>query len=175
MTLSEEQATLIRSLVRKRDEWIYFYQRLELSLSGERDTLREIVKSIWSELRVRTLGYILQEGPAAGYHPDRWIEDGFTASFIAHKPIRSLDWFLSTPAESPPGQQIQISVNDAMVQRGALLPGHPAIISVRCDLPANQPFVVKITGDTFSPKELGINEDGRRLVGNLDRIVAHHS
>jgi hypothetical protein len=174
-TLSEDQAALIQSLVRKRDEWLYFYHRLELSLSGERDTLKEMVKSLWGELRVRTLGYILQEGPAAGYHPDRWIEDGFSASFLAHKPIRSLDCILTSLPQIPPGQQIRITVNDSTIQQGTLLPGHPATISFRCDLPANRPFVLKITGDTFSPKDLGINEDNRQLVGNLERIVAHHA
>jgi hypothetical protein len=173
--LTAEQSTLVRSLVRKRDEWLHFYQRLELSLSGELDNLKNLIKSIWSELRIRSLGYILQEGPAVGYHPDRWIEDGFTVTFVAHKPIRSLEFILSTPPQAKPGQQIHISINNnAIAQRAALLPGHPAIISFRCDLPANQPFVVTITGDTFSPKELGINEDDRRLLGNLERIVAHH-
>jgi len=173
--LTPEQSALVHGLIRNRDEWLYFYQRLELSLSGELDSLRNLVKSIWSELRIRTLGYILQDGPAAGYHPDRWIEDGFTVAFAAHKPVRSLDFILSTPPQAKPGQHIQISVNDAITQRAALLPGHPAIVSFRCDLPADRQFIVKITGDSFSPKELGINEDERRLLGNLERIVAHHT
>lgn len=174
VTLSDEQAARVRELVQQRDEWIYFYQKLELSMSAELDRVKAWAQELWALQRINTLGYISQTGPASAYHTDRWIENGFAAQLFAHRPVASLDIVLTSPAESPVGQKVEISINGNIAQKGNLVPGHPAIFSVTCSIPAQEAFQLAISGDTFCPAELGISPDIRKLIANLERIVAHH-
>jgi hypothetical protein len=173
-TLSNEQAGRLRELIQQRDEWIYFYQKLELSMSAELDRVKAWAQELWALQRITTLGYISQTGPASSYHTDRWIENGFAAQFFAHRPISSLDIVLTSPAEAPVGQKVEIAINGNVVQKGNLVPGHPAIFSATCNLPAQETFQLAISGDSFCPAKLGISPDIRELIANLERIVAHH-
>jgi Rps23 Pro-64 3,4-dihydroxylase Tpa1-like proline 4-hydroxylase len=173
-TLTEEQAERIQNLIRQRDESIHFYQKLELSLSAELDRVKAWAQELWGLQRINSLGYIMQTGPASAYHSDGWIENGFAVQFVPLKPISSLDLVLTAPPAAPVGQKVEIALNGTVTQRGTLVPGHPAIFSVSCNLPAQESFQLAISGDYFCPSELGISPDIRKLVANLERVVAHH-
>lgn len=172
--LTGEHMAEIRGLLKKRDEWLLFYHNLELAMSQELDNSKRVAKHLWQQIRVNYLGYISPLGPAQGYHADLWIDSGFSTSFIAIRPVNSLDISLRLSNEAPVGQKVQILLNDALVQKGTLLPGHSVTFSLSCNILAGENFTLSIQGDTFCPAQLGLNSDGRNLLALLEGIVAHH-
>jgi hypothetical protein len=172
--LTKEQVDEIQGLLRKRDDWVHFYQKLELTMSQEIETSKHTARELWQQIRVSHLGYISQRGAAARYHADGWIESGFNAHFSAAQPVLALEVALRLSSEAPVGQTIRFSLNDVLVQKGTLLPGHSVTFSIPCAISAQEQFALGIEGDTFCPAKLGINADSRELLAVLESVTAYH-
>ncbi len=173
--LQPEQLKKIRQLIGKRDTWIEFYHNLELRLNGEIAGLRRYLREIEESIAPVTLGYFSQIGKVEGYFPDRWITTQFSAPFMAHRPITSLSVELVPAGELPRQNKVTFLINQQPLTEVTVTPGERVSIQIPFTCNAHDKFSLSINSPAyFSPKELGLNSDERKLVCVIESITAHH-
>lgn len=173
--LQPEQFKKVRALISKRDAWIEFYQNLELRLNGELMGLRRYLREIEESITPVTLGYFSQIGKVSGYYPDKWISNQFSAAFVAHRPIAGLSIEVIAAGELPKHNRVSISINQQHRADVVLNPGERMSIPVPFECNTHEKFSLEIAASAyFSPKELGLSSDERKLVAIIESITAHH-
>jgi hypothetical protein len=193
-TLTREDVSQLEELLTRRDNWIEFYHRKELTDSKRIQDLTAYVQHLAENRRpmdwVRGLlpkkkkkdepaipaaqpprpaqvplsGYGVQEGLARGVWPDGWIGSPFEVSIRLQMPADAVLLEGFLPEQTLPEVELCVSVNDAVVTRRILRPGE---ISLNVPVEARAGELVKLRIDSdrsYCPMRAGVGADGRDLV-----------
>ena len=173
-TLTAEQFDSINKAIRTRDIWIQFYQRLEISMSKELHDLRGVAKQETAETSVHIMGDIEQQGVVAGFYKDRWINNEFQITLRAARTVTALEFGVHVPEQTPSGHSARIWVNEQTLAEIAFTMNKQGTARVPCFIKAGETMKIRIEGDIFTPKNLGLNNDPREMTLNLEYILAEH-
>lgn len=172
--LTKDDEQKISHCIRRRDQHIFMYQKLELELSSQIQGLTHHLKEIQSSLKCETLGYVKQVGLAEGYSPDHWINGAFKATFSPVRTVERCEIRALLPVKTEREGRISIKIGSHAVKESILPVGTPVVISIDLEVPLDSPFTVEITGDTFTPRSLGLNNDDRPLLCKLECLAFYH-
>jgi hypothetical protein len=168
--LNSEDADELKRLLIRRDRWIEMYQQMELDLNAATASLGKAARHLAAAVRVPAMGYISQEGPAGGFHPDQWIEASLTMRLIPAEPVTSIEVNGFRPEGSAPGR-MSILVDGKELQSATVREG-PFTISVPLRPRLNAPFQFEAKFD--GPPHSGGESDDRKLAWILVNLTARH-
>jgi hypothetical protein len=107
-TLTEEDVAELRRLLTRRDDWIEFYQRMELEKNRQLAQQAHAIGEWSSRVRAPLTGYALQSGGAKGLYADGWAASEFEIKIQPLLPISGIvlrGWRL----ESMPHGRIRVA------------------------------------------------------------------
>jgi hypothetical protein len=169
-TLTEADVTELKSLLKRRDDWLQMYQKMELAKNRELADKNRAIADLMSYVRVPLTGYVLQTGSAAGVFADGWVSSH--AEFEI-QPLTQVSGVLLRgwrPDNAPAGR-IRLSVGSASVE-GPLGAGGFEV-TLKLAQPAESTFRLKI--DTECPgRTVDASVDSRDLVFLVTEIRAKH-
>ncbi len=198
-TLTPEDVTQLEELVTRRDHWIEFYHRKELSDSrriqdliafnqrpaggpGLAGWLRNVFPKPKSDVpatvaapsqrpaRIPLSGYAVQEGTARGVWDDGWMGSPFEAAIRLQMPADSIVFEGFLPEQTLPEIELRVSVDDQPAVRQVVRPGEISL-SVPVVAEAGDLVKLRIVSDvSFCPMRSGDSADGRELVIVLREI-----
>lgn len=168
-TLTGEDVQDLKTLLQRRDDWIRYYHKMELSKSGEIARLNQAL--LGQEVHAPLTGYALQVGTARGVFADRWVS---SHAELTVKPVSPITQILvrGWRPDQASSAKIRVSCEEKSVEVG--LDGGSFEVKLPLAKAADQPFTVKIDTDSSGPTvEPGV--DNRDLVFVLTEIRAIHS
>lgn len=172
--LTREDEFSIFQCIRRRDQHIFMYQQLEIELNSQIQGLTHHLKEIQNTLRCDTLGYVTQVGVAEGYSPDKWINGSFKATFSPLRGVDRCEVRVLLPVKTAKEARILITIGSSVTKESILPVGTPVVISIELASLLDSPFTVEITGETFTPRSLGLNNDDRALLCQLECLAFYH-
>ena len=89
-TLTGEDAAEIRNLLRRRDDWLQWYQKMELTKNREIANLRRALTDVTNYVRVPLTGYALQNGTAQGVFIDGWVSSHAELEIQPQTPVSGI-------------------------------------------------------------------------------------
>jgi hypothetical protein len=168
--LSDVDIAELKDLLKRRDDWLRMYQKMELEKNRELADKNRAISDLMSYVRVPLTGYVLQTGSAAGVFADGWVSSH--AEFEIH-PLTQVSGVLLRgwrPDKAPSGR-IRLSTGTASVEAPIGAGGFE--ITLKLPQPAESTFRLKIdaevTGHTVDP-----SVDSRDLVFLVTEIRAKH-
>jgi hypothetical protein len=170
-TLRAEDVTDLTNLLARRDKWIEMYQKAELDNSRNRTVLHSYISHLETSARVPSVGYIKQEGAAAGFYPDLWTTPEFKVRLSPLAPVAGLTLKGLRPEGWPPAKVI-MSVNGQEVGRGEAVSGS-FVIEGRFSAPQAGAFDLGIRVEA-PPREKPAGGDVRDLALMLIELRARH-
>lgn len=171
-TLSAEDIGQLNRLLRKRDDWIEFYQHQELRLNDMVFRDKRQIARMSASLRVPLCGFVRQSGPARGLHHDSWL--GPLAEFDLHcmRPARRIVIRGHVDPKLPRESTLEIWL-DNQLRKTASMNSGSIEIAAEPDAPiAGEVKLTLRTSAFFNPKKLGLNEDDRDLAFVLNEVLA---
>ena len=168
--MSAEDVADLRRLLIRRDRWIELYQLMELDLNGLTAGLGKSVKHLEQAIRIPTAGYIRQDGPVAGFHPDSWVEPTLRLRLTPLEPVTSLDVTGFRPEGTKTGR-LSVLIDGKEAAKGQVATGQ---FSLAVPLRGRQTksFDLEITFE--GPCAAGSAGDERRLAWVLLHLSARH-
>lgn len=117
-------------------------------------------------------GPVFQEGPAAGFCEDFWIERELAVTMLAVRSIGKVTIEGDLPlVEGPDQVSLQLSI-DGREFAETFLPGQEVSWTVPCPIPRDRKAELKLASShTWRPKQGGVSYDERELAFFLKRIV----
>jgi Rps23 Pro-64 3,4-dihydroxylase Tpa1-like proline 4-hydroxylase len=109
-TLSEQDVTDLALLLKRRDDWIEFYHRLELEKNRELAKMRAAVAHLMTGTRAPLTGYILQSGAPAGLYTDGWASSHVEVQVRPLMPVSAIVLRGWRPDSAPPGR-VRIAID----------------------------------------------------------------
>jgi Rps23 Pro-64 3,4-dihydroxylase Tpa1-like proline 4-hydroxylase len=170
-TLSEQDVTDLALLLRRRDDWIEFYHRLELEKNRELAKMRAAVAHLMTGTRAPLTGYILQSGAPTGLYTDGWASSHVQ---VLVRPLMTVSAIVLRgwrPDSAPPGR-VRIAIDGQAPSEFKLGAGSfEAVVPVT--RAAQETFQVQI--DTqVEGQGLATTADDRDLAFVLVELRARH-
>jgi hypothetical protein len=113
-TLTEADDAELRRLLTRRDDWIEFYQRMELEKNRQLAEQAHAIAEWSSRVRAPLTGYAVQTGGAKGLYADGWAASEFEITLQPLLPVSGIvlrGWRL----DSMPHGRIRVSVGGGPV------------------------------------------------------------
>ena len=169
-TLSGADVAEIKNLLKRRDDWLRMYQRMELEKNRELADKQAAIAGLMSYVRVPLTGYVLQTGSAAGVFADGWVSSH--AEFEI-QPLTQVSGVLVRgwrPENAPVGR-IRLRVGSASAEAPLNAGGFE--VTLKLPQPAESTFRVQI--DCECPgRTVDAAVDSRDLVFLVTEIRAKH-
>ena len=162
-TLTSGDVTEIKTLLKRRDDWLRMYQKMELDKN-------RAIADLQSYVRVPLTGYVLQTGSAAGVFADGWVSSH--AEFDI-QPLTQVSGVLLRgwrPDNAPPGR-IRLTVGAASAE--APMGAGSFEITLKLPHPAEATFRLKIVAEAAS-RTVDAALDSRDLVFLVAEVRAKH-
>jgi hypothetical protein len=169
-TLTGEDVAALQGLLKRRDDWLQMYQKMELEKNREIALKNRAVADLMSYVRVPLTGYVLQAGSAEGVFTDGWISSH--AAFDI-QPLTQVSGILLRgwrPENAPPGR-IRLTAGGSTTE--AAMGTGSFEISLKLAQPADTPFRLQIDSDCQGPG-VAAGVDSRDLVFLIAEIRARH-
>ena len=169
-TLTGEDVTALKDLLKRRDDWIRMYQKMELEKNADIAVKNQAIVDLRSYVRVPLTGYVLQGGSPVGVFSDQWVESHAEVEIQPLTPVSGVLLRGWRPEKAPPGR-VRLAVGDAFVE-SPLADGN---FEVALKLPqtADAPFRLHI--DTTSQgRAVDPAIDSRDLAFRVAEIRAKH-
>jgi 2OG-Fe(II) oxygenase superfamily len=169
-TLSAGDVAEINSLLKRRDDWLRMYQKMELDKNRELADKNRAVADLMSYVRVPLTGYVLQTGSAQGVFADGWVSSH--AAFDI-QPLTQVAGILLRgwrPDHAPAGR-IRLSVGGAVAE--AALGAGNFEVTLKLPQPADATFRLKIDAECAG-RTVDASVDSRDLVYLVSEIRAKH-
>ena len=174
-TLQSKDGAELQQLLAERGQWIEFYQRKELQLSGHIVGLNARLKEFEYVFQVPTQGYVIQSGPAKGCWPDGWIGQQFSVPFTAQRLIRGLKIRFSQFQGLPSGTRVRFLLDNAPIGTLDLSGPVRTELVMPLTVEAGREFRFSIESTRSArPKDMGLGEDIRELVICLQSLIFEH-
>ncbi len=177
--LSKQDVQSLRGLLLGRDDWIKFYQDLELKFSREsvihmqeRTQATDYIRELLASVRLPFTGYLLQkQGSAKGAYADGWISSRLEVSAIPSKTVKSLRIRGWIPESHAKGIKLSASIDGKPAGYTELKPGKE--FEWKLDLPGklSREFTLSVETQCIEKAERG---DGRDLSFILNEVQAQH-
>jgi 2-oxoglutarate-Fe(II)-dependent oxygenase superfamily protein len=168
--LTGEDISDINMLLKRRDDWLRMYHKMELEKNRELAIRDNMIKDLTMYVRVPLTGYVLQAGSAVGAFPDRWVASH--AEFDI-QPLTQVSGILLRgwrPDNAPPGR-VRLSVGSASAE--IPVGGGGFEVALKLSQPAEQDFRLNI--DTQSQgRAVDSAVDSRDLAFLVTEIRARH-
>jgi hypothetical protein len=169
-TLTEEDADEIRKLLVRRDEWIHFYQQLELEKNLEIAGKTREIQNLAARARFPLTGYIVQVG-ATGVYPDGWVSSEAELQIRALAPVLKIVLRGSRLHAFPPAR-MRVSV-DGLAPVESTVRTRTFKVVVPLPKPARKLFCVRISCESDGRKPAP-GADDRDLAFFLAELRAYH-
>jgi len=168
--LTTEDMRELNNLLKRRDDWLRMYQKMELEKNREIAVRNNAIRDLTSFVRVPLTGYVLQGGSATGVFADHWMA---SHAEIEIQPLTQVSAILLRgwrPEKAPPAR-IRLSASTASAE----VPVSSGSFEVTLKLPhpADQPFRLNV--DTASEgRAVDPAVDSRDLAFRVSEIRAKH-
>jgi hypothetical protein len=173
--LTQNQFIEVKGLLKKRDDWINFYQRQELSLNKQIEDITRALIEAQKALRLPLLGYGMQQETAKGYYPDGWISPEFSAHIAIERPVTNI----KIEGIAPPflsSQEIAFTIEGTTPTSNILQLGTNNTVNIPHVAQAGTTVKIAIAScGYYCPKEHQATTDDRNLVLRLIRVTLEHS
>lgn len=169
-TLNGADVTEIKTLLKRRDDWLRMYHKMELDKNREIADKNRAIADLMSYVRVPLTGYVLQTGSAAGVFSDGWVSSH--AEFDI-QPLTQVSGILLRgwrPENAPPGR-IRLTVGASATE--APMGGGSFEITLKLAQPAETVFRLKIDAEC-ARRTIDPALDSRDLVFLVTEIRARH-
>lgn len=160
----------INTLLKRRDDWLRMYHKMELEKNREIAARDHLIKDLTMYVRVPLTGYVLQAGSAVGVFPDRWMASH--AEFDI-QPLTQVSGILLRgwrPENAPPGR-VRLSAGSTSAETP--VGGGSFAVALKLSQPAEQTFRLNI-GTTAQGRAVDTNVDSRDLAFLVTEIRARH-
>jgi 2-oxoglutarate-Fe(II)-dependent oxygenase superfamily protein len=168
--LTRQDVADINMLLKRRDDWLRMYHKMELEKNRELAVRDSMIKDLTAFVRVPLTGYALQTGSAIGAFADRWMASH--AEFDI-QPLTQVSGILLRgwrPENAPPGR-VRLSVGSASTE--SPVGGGSFEVALKLSQPADQTFRLNV--DTQSQgRAVESNVDSRDLAFLVTEIRARH-
>ena len=170
-TLSREDIGELNRLLRKRDDWIEFYQHQELRLNDMILHNKWQIARMSASLHAPLCGFVRQSGPTRGLHHDSWL--GPLAEFDLHcmRPARRIVIRGHVDAKLPRESTLEVWLDDQLRKTASMNSGSIEIAAEPAAPIAGEVKLTLRTSASFNPKKLGLNEDDRDLAFVLNEVL----
>src|SRR5579884_2180966 len=168
--LSDEDCEALLETVDRRDRWIEFYQKLELTKSAQVAEHASYIRDLMSRVRAPLTGYVLQEGRSTGLFADGWAQMHAAVAIQPLNPVIALRVRGWRPESAPARAKVTIRIDNQV--RAEALAGH-GVFEVEVDArtaPLTKTFLLEAECDARAPAE----GDDRELAYVLLEIRAEH-
>jgi hypothetical protein len=109
-TLTEQDVADLARLLRRRDDWVEYYHRMELDKNREMANLRGAIAHLMTGTRAPLTGYALQSSPPVGLYADGWAASHFEVQIRPLMPVSAIVLRGWRP-ESAPAGRVRVSVD----------------------------------------------------------------
>jgi Rps23 Pro-64 3,4-dihydroxylase Tpa1-like proline 4-hydroxylase len=168
--LSAQDVADLKELLKRRDDWLRMYQKMEMEKNRDIATKNQAILDLMSYVHVPLTGYVLQAGSASGVFADHWVASH--AEFNV-QPLTQVSGILLRgwrPENAPPGR-VRLAVGNTTAE-GAVGAGNFEI-TLKLPQPAEAPFRLAI--DTQSQgRTVDLAIDSRDLAFRVAEIRAKH-
>jgi len=168
--LTGEDIKELNELLKRRDDWLRMYHKMELEKNREIAVRNNLIKDLTTYVRVPLTGYALQAGSASGVFPDRWMASH--AEFEV-QPLTQVSGILLRgwrPEKAPPGR-VRLTVGAASAETPVA--GGSFEVTLKLPQPTEQTFRLNI--DTQSQgRAVDSTVDSRDLAFLVTEIRARH-
>jgi len=168
--LTGEDVQALKDLLKRRDDWIRMYQKMELEKNADIAIKNQVIVDLRSFVRVPLSGYVLQGATAIGAFSDQWMESHAEIEIQPLTPVSAVLLRGWRPENAPAGR-IRLAVGGAFVET----PVGPSSFEITLKLPqaADTPFRLHI--DTTSQgRAVDSTVDSRDLAFRVSEIRAKH-
>jgi hypothetical protein len=169
-TLTGTDVAEIKNLLKRRDDWLRMYQKMELDKNRELADKGRAIADLMSYVRVPLTGYVLQTGSASGVFADGWVSSH--AEFDI-QPLTQVSGILVRgwrPDNAAAGR-IRLSVGSNTFE--APLGNGSFEVTLKLAHPADETFRLKI--DAVCPERtVDLSVDSRDLQFLVTEIRAKH-
>jgi len=169
-TLTEEDVAEIQKLLVRRDEWIRFYQQLELEKNREIAGRDREIQNMAARAQFPLTGYIVQVG-ATGVYADGWVSSKAELQIRALAPVLKIVLRGSRLHAFPPAR-IRVSV-DGLASVESTIRTRAFKVVVPLPKPARKLLCVRISCESESRKTAP-GADDRDLAFFLAELRAYH-
>lgn len=170
--LTDDDIRSIKKLLRKRDEWIRFYQRQELTSSAQREASGRYIASLVAAIRVPTQGYVSQVAGSAGFYADGWVAPCADIMFDVHRPVVKVRVEAWLP-ENVAGKQVSIAIDRRDVSIMEMQSGQLASVDIDVHNRVGGTCRLSFTSKSLLAEEQG--SDTRALSFVLVSIAFEHA
>jgi hypothetical protein len=168
--LTSEDVKELKDLLKRRDDWLRMYQKMELEKNREIAVRNNLIKDLTTYVRVPLTGYVLQAGSAAGVFADHWMASH--AEFEI-QPLTQVSGILLRgwrPEKAPPGR-VRLTTGSASAE--SPVGGGSFEVALKLSPAADQSFRLSI--DTESQgRAVDSAVDSRDLAFLVTEIRAKH-
>jgi Rps23 Pro-64 3,4-dihydroxylase Tpa1-like proline 4-hydroxylase len=169
-TLTGTDVAEIKNLLKRRDDWLQMYQKMELEKNRELTGKNRAIADLMSYVRVPLTGYVLQTGSAAGVFADGWVSSH--AEFDI-QPLTQVSGILLRgwrPDNAPAGR-IRLTVGSTSTE--APMGAGSFEVTLKLAQPAETAFRLKIDAECPG-RTVDLSVDSRDLVFLVSEIRAKH-
>ena len=170
-TLTREDEDELRGLLIRRDNWIEFYQRMELRKNQEMAERDSLIRALQAAVRVPVTGFVLQES-AQGVYWDAWVESHAELTVRPLEPVLGFCLRGWRPEAGGPAL-LRVTVDGSAAQEFRPRSGGFEC-EVALDRPSSKPFRVSLDFEC-SDRGLPSNSDPRDLAFLLQEIRMRHA
>jgi len=170
-TLSDQDVAELAMLLKRRDDWIEYYHRMELDKNREIANMRGAIAHIMTGTRAPLTGYVLQAGPPAGLYTDGWAASHVEVQVRPLMPVSAMVLRGWRPESAPPGR-IRIAIDGREPSQFELGAGSFEAV-VPMTRPTQENFHVQIDTEVEGDA-LSASADNRDLAFVLVELRARH-
>lgn len=167
--LSENDVLDLKEAIARRDSWIEFYQKQEISLTKQIEDGRAFLNEVLGRLAAPITGYGLQEGAIEGLYHDRWVGPRLALTIQPKRPVRTVTLHGWVPDDMPEDGQLKVQVGDETIS--GTVPRGGFSWAVRLAAPKSGPIAVSAEMTTSISPE---GPEGRKLAFVLREIELSH-
>jgi hypothetical protein len=109
-TLTGQDVADLALLLKRRDDSIEYYHRLELDKNREMAGLRGAIAQLMTGTRAPLTGYVLQSAPPAGLYSDGWASSHVEVQIRPLMPVSAIALRGWRPDSAPPGR-VRIAID----------------------------------------------------------------
>jgi hypothetical protein len=169
-TLSADDVNALKDLLKRRDDWLRMYHKMELEKNADIAVKNQNIVDLRTYVRIPLTGYVIQGASPIGMFSDQWVESHADVEIQPLAPVSGVLLRGWRPDKAPPAR-VRLAVGDASVE-SAVGEGNFEI-SLKLPHPADTPFRLRI--DTISQgRAVDPAIDSRDLAFRVAEIRARH-
>jgi len=169
-TLTDEDISGIRRLLVRRDQWIEYYQRMELEKNQDIAAKTHVIRELNTRIRAPLSGYILQEGAPAGLYADGWIACQAELQVRPLLPVSGITVVGWRP-NFLPSAHVRVSIDNGVSVEATVLK-RTFEINLPLPEPRSETFRLQISFEQEARRKAP--GDDRDLAFVLHEVRAHH-